>query len=53
VTKHLHAFRNNATQVPLEITIEVVLIPLIVHSTFNGKEELSPKWWMCGIEECM
>ncbi len=53
MTKDLHALKNNATQVPLETTIEVVLIPQDVHSTLSGNNQLSAKWWTSEIENCM
>jgi hypothetical protein len=33
----IYALRNNPTQVPLQTTIEAILIPLAIHSTFSGK----------------
>jgi hypothetical protein len=40
VTTNLHALKKNVTQVPLETSIEVVFIPLNVHSTFSGNDQL-------------
>jgi hypothetical protein len=53
VTRELHALKNNPIQLPLEAIIEVVFIPLVVHSTLSGKGQLSLKWWMSGIEKCL
>ncbi len=53
MTKEPHALKNNPIQVPLETIIEIVFIPLAIHSTLSGKGQLSPEWWTSGIEKCL
>jgi hypothetical protein len=53
MTRDFHVPRNNPIQVPLETIIEEVFFPLVVHSTFSGKGQLSLEWWTNGIEECL